>query len=180
LTKYRSRAAVGPGEGRDRRRGAGAPEPGAGLAQRPVEAEGPAEVPAGAAGNERETGVGRDSGPGLEEAIHHLVEGPVASDGDDAPEAVLERLGGEGGGVHGTLGEGVLGAVPERAQDLGADLRPAAAGGAAGALGFTTRKVRIGVGSHCRMPPDRRSQESAVDAVQQPQVLVSPGPGAPR
>src|SRR4030095_4581407 len=93
-------AAVGPGEAdaADVERANAPLEPGAALAERAVEPEGSPEVTPGPAGNEGEASVRRDRAA-LEEPVHHLVEGAVASHGDDAAEAAAESLGGEGGGM---------------------------------------------------------------------------------
>src|SRR5262249_43074649 len=44
----------------------------------------------------------------MEEAVHHLVDGAIPADGDDAVVALAERLPGEIGRMHRLFREGVL------------------------------------------------------------------------
>src|SRR5690606_8010226 len=64
------------------------------------QAEGLAEVAAGAAGEEGEAGVGIDGAVVLEEAVDDFVDGAVAADGEDEIGAGAEGLARERGGRH--------------------------------------------------------------------------------
>ena len=110
-----------------------------------VNAEMTAESITGPAGNEAEGGgrVNQRSGD--------LVHGAVAADGDDEVAAVVERTGGEFGGVAGTLGQDEFGAifVGERPQ-RGKRARGATGAGIDDEAGFQTA---MEAGAPSKFPP---------------------------